>query len=587
MNRKTRRIDGLRADRGAAVGLMCATALTVVAGRPNIVFFNIDDLDFDEIAPYDYREFPSYTGARAAGYSTEGFPVPLWQNMAPLQPDERPDLHDPRVLTPHIERLANEGAMFTRFYITSPMCTPSRYTTLTGRLASRSPAVLENTPLARSVNIRWNTPIQPGESSLIKVLRQGGYATGMVGKWHNGAPPEARAPGILPDSDPLDPAVQAALVQANDFLVAYLENEIGFTRARNVFDGNKEGWSVPEVLKVHNLEWIVQGAVDFLDEFKEQPFFLYVSLPVPHGLLYGDWAEKYNICATPRGLLADPPSVMPSRQFIFERLDLLGIDHRNAMATWIDDAVGAVLNQLSAHGLDGNTVVVFISDHQARGKNTCYEGARVPCIVRWPGQVRPGRRIDALAANTDWCPTLLSLAGIDAVNLPDHDGRNLLPLLGGETERHHESVLLEAGHTRAVVTDRWKLILNRVEGAQVENPHVWERPPESLASAMAFEADLRAAGGAPRRVGWDGIVSAEYFKGVWFYPEYTFPAYFAADQLYDLHQDPFEQQNLIHNAEYAEIVQSLRDKLKGRLLFLPRPFGEFGCRENRNGAHHR
>jgi len=122
--------------------------------RPNIVLIYVDDLDFDELSVYDYRQFPSYTGMLAAGYSLDHFPLPLLQNGFFTRHDETRAFEDPRMLTPNIQKLADQGAIFTRFYITSPVCTPSRYTTLTGRLASRNPQLTKEFSPDEQINIR-------------------------------------------------------------------------------------------------------------------------------------------------------------------------------------------------------------------------------------------------------------------------------------------------------------------------------------------------------------------------------------------------------------------------------------------------
>jgi arylsulfatase A-like enzyme len=458
---------------------------------------------------------------------------------------------------------------------------------LTGRLASRNPHILGETPSNQQINIRWNTPLLPEESSLVKSLNELGYATGMSGKWHNGAPgniigdwpeeaPSVYAENVGPESalDSLD--VRVAIETAHNVLVNYLEGPIGFDWAKTVSYENKERWTVPHELQVHNLEWITGGALDFLERYQNEPFFLYVSLPVPHGHYYQGW-EDDNILATPHGYLNEIPESQRSRASVFDRLANLGIDRRNSMGTWIDDSVGAILDKLDALELSENTLVVFTSDHQARGKNTCYEGTRVPMIVRWPGIVRPGMHVDALAANTDFTPTLVKIAGGNT-NPEQDDGESLLPLLMETQDSIHDYVFLEMNNSRAVVTDEWKLLLNRVPSYQeVVNPQVWERGPESIASAMTFDQKQAEKENRPRRVGWDGIIANGPWEtiGVWFYSAATFPAYFERNQLYNLETDPFEQENVYDNDDLAMIREGLMEKLAGQIRLLPRPFGEF------------
>jgi arylsulfatase A-like enzyme len=574
------------------LGVLLATN-SLLAAKPNIVYINVDDLDFDEISVYDYRQFPSYTGMRAAGYSMADVPLPIVQNLHPLMDDETLGFEDPRMLTPNIEKLADQGTIFTRFYVSSSACTPSRYTSLTGRLASRSPGLLATVPEGQQVNIRWNTPIDPEEPTLIKSLNALGYTTGMSGKWHNGmSEPAAHAIANQMDVEyPFDveasanihdPEVQRKVSANNILLTRYLEDYIGFDWARTVSNSNKEFWPVPEALKVHNLERITGGALDFIDTVGDEPFFLYVSMSVPHGHYYKGW-EQSDVRATPGGFLDQAEDSQPSRDSIFERLHSLGIDERSSMGTWIDDSVGVILDRLDACGLTENTIVVFTSDHQARGKNTCYEGARVPFIICWPGITRPGSQIDALCANADLAPTFVEAVGGTSDMGAMLDGMSLLPLLRGERVDQHSYVFLELNNSRALVTERWKLLLNRVpEYQKVVNPQVWEREPESIASAMAFERANDGGNALSRRVAWDGVVGNGIWGkvGVWFYSAYTFPAYFEPDQLYDLSEDPFEQHNLIHEPAVQSTVRHLKSEMAEVIGELPRPFGEFESNVN-------
>ena len=121
--------------------------------------------------------------------------------------------------------------------------------------------------------------------------------------------------------------------------------------------------------------------------------------------------RKLNPLATSAGFLAKPPESQPSRASIYARLKAQGIDERNAMATWMDDAVGAVLQALDGYGATRDTIVLFISDNPSRGKNSCYEGARVATLIRWPARVKAASRVDSLCANIDIPATLIDAAG--------------------------------------------------------------------------------------------------------------------------------------------------------------------------------
>jgi arylsulfatase A-like enzyme len=223
------------------------------------------------------------------------------------------------------------------------------------------------------------------------------------------------------------------------------------------------------------------------------------------------------------------------------------------MATWMDDSVGAVLRALDGYGLARNTIVLFISDNPTRGKNTCYEGARVPALVRWPARVRPGARLHSLCANLDIGATLIEAAGGAAPADMRLDGRSFLAQLTGAPEpkdwRRH--LLLEIHNSRAVVTRRWKYIANRVS-------------PE-LAAKMRAEA----SGPGPRTAFWNGVGQNR------FNADADFPAYFDADQLYDLDADLYERRNLAAQPGPSEVLADMKKRLVELLAPLPHTFGEF------------
>jgi arylsulfatase A-like enzyme len=256
-------------------------------------------------------------------------------------------------------------------------------------------------------------------------------------------------------------------------------------------------------------------------------------------------------------MLDKAPEVQPSRESIFRRLDQAGIkDPRNAMATWMDDTVGEVLKALDSYKVADNTIVLFISDNPSRGKNSLYEGARVPGFVRWPGVVKPGSSIDSMCANLDLPATLIEAAGGHAPADMRQDGRSLVPLLAGKREPAgwRKEVLLEVHNSRAVVTRGWKYIANRAPAAAV--------------ARMNADAEKARAESRARTVGWSG-------GGMHFNAPIDFPAYFAPDQLYDLANDLYEQRNLAEERRYAGTLEEMRSALSRVLAPLPHTFGEF------------
>ena len=559
--------------------LLCLSGLTACSDKndtspvnskdkkpPNILIIYTDDLDFDEIATYlNHRDSslhqpPSHTAAAKKGlYHTNKPGYTLgYESVGPM-------------VTPNIDRLAREGMTFSRFYVTSPVCTPSRFSLMTGRYASRSQHLKEITPSGEPLIIAFNTPLD-GETTLPKLLQQRGYITGLAGKWHNfGDADSSRGNGQiaeLEDADPQDPQVAKALRQGYENRVQLLKEEAGFDFIGALYPGNVEEIGIPKKLYSemrHNLEWITATAVQFIDRYHKEPFFLYVAPTTPHGWM-GDIGSDEDKLYTPAGIMDAPPqSGMPSRADVYRRIAAAGSGR--AMATWLDDSVGAILDKLQQRGIAGNTLVIFTSDHGNRGKESVYEAARVPFIVRWPGHVKAGSVSHALIGNIDIAPTVMNITGSLSSDGHLFDGISFRPVIEGEAATVRDSLMLEMSSSRALVTEQWKYIANR--------------PPEEIAARMADEAS--SLDREERRYGWDGNWNrTRGGSGDWREPprinyrnHMFFPAYFELDQLYNLQTDPFEQHNLAADPAFADILQTLKVQLGDDLEKTGQYFGEF------------
>jgi arylsulfatase A-like enzyme len=513
--------------------------------RPNIVLIYADDLDADELGcTNEPQTWPSYTGKVKLGLA------------GPTRMGRDRSYPDPKMLTPQIDSLATDGATLRRFYITSPVCTPSRYTLLTGRLATRSPGFLEKFPPGSHATLGWDASIDHTETSLAKSLQQAGYRTGVVGKWHNFVRKQSEfaKDAILAHNPTLIDLQQpgmAAKMKANyERSLAILRDGYGWDFVERINIGNS----------VINLEWMTEGAIEFIAQSHNGPFFLYVSLPVPHGQYTAGYCDiaKLEPRATAAGLIDELPAVMPPRKSVYQRLKTAGISAENAMATHMDDAVGAVLKKLGDLNLRDNTLVLFISDHGSRGKNSCFESAaHVPAIASWPARIPRGSRVDSLIGNMDVAATLIEIAG---GNIPDdvrQDSHSFLPQLLGKAEPPdwRQALLLEIGNTKAAVTKRWKYIANRV--------------PTEVETKMHADAQRAAIAGKPRTVFWTGLDHHSYGA------EIDFPNYYAADQLYELKNDLYETTNLAHAPSHATTLAEMKEHLRALVATLPHGFGEF------------
>lgn len=302
--------------------------------------------------------------------------------------------------TPRIDALAKEGTRFTDYYAAAPICSPSRAGLLTGCYPRR----VGNHIWVHRADSR--TGIHPDELTLAELFKDNGYATACIGKWHLGFE-EPFLPrnqgfdhyfGLLHNLDPVE--------------VVYFEDKGGVPLMRNE-DIIKRPADPSELTKLYTDE-----AIDFIERNKEQPFFLYL----PHTMLHN-----------PLGVSEE-----------FKGTSQWG-DYGDAIAE-LDHNVGRILDTLKRLNIDNNTIVVYASDNgrgpgrtpdqKIRGnKLSTYEGGiRVPAIAWGPGVgLQAGAESSAVVRAMDWYPTLATFAGIKVPEGHVIDGRDISPLLMGET----------------------------------------------------------------------------------------------------------------------------------------------------------
>ncbi|RPG83710.1 MAG: hypothetical protein CBC33_008520 [Coraliomargarita sp. TMED73] len=502
----------------------------ITSARPNIVLLYADDLDADEI---NYTADMVDIWATHSGAKKKRF----WSKRI-----------DSKVLTPHIDSLAEGGILFTRFYVNGTVCTSSRYCLLTGRYATRGADLLKDYPAGTHCTLEWRPDILREENSLPKELQRLGYRTGIIGKWHN--LPEEKSIGL--------PKMKKEEKEANasyDAVVMFEEKlkkqyTAGFNYLSEGF-----GWDVVDRMEwgnsIVNLDWQCEGALNFIEESRDQPFFLYCALPVPHGQYSFDYnqIETYDKRVTSKGLLLEPMDLLPSMDNVLQRCKKAGVSKKNAMATRMDDYVGAVLNKLDELRLREKTIVIFTSDHGSRGKNSVYEGgAKVPMMIEWPGMVEAASSCDSLIGNVDITATLIELAGGIPASDVGEDSLSFARQLTGKPEAKNwrDCMLIEAGNSKGVVSRDWKYIANRV------TPQI--------------EAAMTAR---PGEVFWTGLDHHNYQN------ERMYPSFWEADQLFDLKEDPYEQNNLAGNSKYADRLRAMQSKLSKYIQNMPHTFGEF------------
>jgi arylsulfatase A-like enzyme len=338
------------------------------------------------------------------------------------------------IATPHIDGIARDGIRCTSGYVSGPYCSPTRAALLTGRYQQRfghefNPALLREGGAGQGLH--------PAEVTLARRLKDAGYATGLVGKWHLGEEDKFH---------PLNRGFQeffGFLAGAHDYLRT---DDKGYGpvyrgRERVELDG-------------YLTDVLAREAAGFIDRHRDEPFFLHLA---------------FNAVHTP--LQAPEPAL---RQFA--AIEAPTRRTYAAMTAKLDDAVGNVLDRLRAAGLEERTLVFFLSDNGGpigkfaangsrnsplRGsKGDTWEGGiRVPFLVRWKGRLPAGKVYDPPVIQLDVHATALAAAGVEVQPGWKLDGVNLLPFLEGkDAGRPHAALYWRFGEQMAIRVGDWKLV---------------------------------------------------------------------------------------------------------------------------------
>lgn len=435
------------------------------AERPNVVIILADDLGYGELACYGH----------------------------------------PKFRTPHLDRMAAEGAKLTHFNTPMPFCAPTRAALLTGRYPFRCGMTSNPAPDGGPVADQLHLP--PSEVLLPQLLKQAGYATGMIGKWHLGHAQTELLPthrgfdeyfGILYSND-----MRPVRLVEGDAPVEYPVVQANLTRR------------------------YTDRALAFIERNKERPFFLYFAHAMPHKPLAASEAFYKKSGA---GLYGD-------------------------VIAELDASVGEVLAKIKAIGLDEKTLVVFTSDNGAtfggsagglRGmKGSTYEGGfRVPCIARRPGVIPAGHVSAEPAIMMDLFATVLKAAGVESPADRTIDGRDILPLFTGDAKSPHEAIL---GNMASIRDARWKLhVLKPGEGLAGVGKNL--KPGERY-------LDPRGPDGVTIIAPYEQAQPSEH-------PGLRTGVAAKPMQLFDLQNDPSEQHDVAaeHPAEVARL-KALYDEL--------------------------
>ena len=386
----------------------------------------------------------------------------------------------PNIATPNLDRMAKEGMKLTDFYVGAPICSASRASLLTGCYCQRVSVTGVYFP-------RHKVGLNPKEITIAEMLKDKGYATACIGKWHLG-----HLKPFLPTSQGFD---------------SYFD--IPYSNDMRIKRGNKSG---PPLMRNEEIiehpanqatltQRYTEEAVQFIRKSRAKPFFLYLPHTMPHVPLF---ASKNFKGKSKRGLYGD----------VIEEID------------W---SVGEILKTLRDLKLDEQTLVIFTSDNgpwlskkknggSAKplrdGKFSTFEGGmRVPCIVRWPGKIPAGKTCAEVAATIDVLPTVAALTGAKMPKDRILDGKDVSSLLLGKkgAKSPHKAYYFYRGNNlQAVRSGKWKLHLRRKgkgKNAIVtdwlfdlatdvgEQKNVAEKNPEVVTQlkkmAQSFDAELK------------------------------------------------------------------------------------------------
>jgi arylsulfatase len=335
--------------------------------------------------------------------------------------------------TPNLDRMAGDGMRFTSFYVAQAVCGASRAALLTGCYPNRLGML--GAPGPKTMH-----GIHERELLLSELVKQKGYATAAIGKWHLG-----HHRRFLPLQHGFDSYF--GLPYSNDMWPYHPENpdaypELPFIEGNDIVNGEVTTEDQEQLTT-----WYTERAVKFITANHARPFLLYVAHSMPHVPLFvsAKFAGK-------------------SRQGRF-----------GDVIMEVDWSVGQILGAIHGHGLDEHTLVIFATDNGPwlsygnhagsagplrEGKGTTWEGGvRVPCIMRWPGRIPAGAVCDELAATIDILPTIAGLIGGE---LPQHtiDGKDIWPLMSGRpgAKTPHDAWYYYWGNElQAVRSGDWKL----------------------------------------------------------------------------------------------------------------------------------
>ncbi|HEX2629399.1 MAG TPA: sulfatase-like hydrolase/transferase [Chitinophagaceae bacterium] len=364
------------------------------AQKPNIIYIMTDDMGYADLSCYGRKDYQ----------------------------------------TPHLDKLASQGMKFINAYSAAPVCTPTRTALMTGRFPARTQVGLME-PLAtksRDSSIGLTSDIP----SLAILVRESGYETALIGKWHLGF-----RPVNSPNKNGFD-YFFGIHSGAADYI-----SHMGDGRTHDLYENEK-----PVSVEGYFTEIIANKAIGFLKQSHSKPFFLSINFTAPHWPWQkpGDNAYPDSMKFTSGGSPATYAAMMKS----------------------LDDAIGNIMQIIEDEKLSKNTLIIFTNDNggekfsdmggYANSKMSVWEGGiRVPAFVRWPGKIKPRSITQQVAVTMDWTATILAAAGAKPRKEFPLDGINLLPILTSKKQNIKRELywrVFQRKNQKAIRYGDWKYI---------------------------------------------------------------------------------------------------------------------------------
>lgn len=411
--------------------ILSAQAQNSNTQKPNIIFILTDDMGYGDLSGYGRKDYQ----------------------------------------TPNIDKLATQGMKFVNAYSGAAVCTPTRACFMTGLYPARVPIGLFEPLIPQKRDSAYGLTTEV--PSIATRMREVGYTTALIGKWHLGFQPK-----------------HYPLKNGFDYFFGMLSGATDYI-------SHTSDVGAPDLHEMDSLvqrkgyltDLLAEKAISYLERKHNKPFFLALTFNAPHW----PWQKRGDVAY---------PDTVPLR---------VGGSPETyvAMMTTLDEAVGRIMASLDAQGLANNTLVIFTNDNGgerfsesaglSKSKLTLWEGGiRVPAFVRWPGKIKAGTSTPQVAVTMDWTATILA-AGNYKINGSKLDGIDLMPVLTGKSKEIERTLywrLAQRNNQKAMRSGNWKYVqddkgeylfdLSKDQGEKLnlssKNPEVFARLKQQYAT---------------------------------------------------------------------------------------------------------